>query len=260
MDTLTKGKIELKATMDGLLQIDIDRLTQINSLENMMIATRHTNTYVKKGDKLAGTRIIPLVIEKEKMKQVARIADQKNPLMTILPFVRKSVGIVTTGNEVYYGRIKDTFTPVIREKMQQFGVEVIGHKIVGDDPEQITKSILELKQQGAQMILCTGGMSVDPDDRTPLAIRNSGADIISYGAPVLPGAMFLLGYFEDGTPVMTFNAKINSNEPNDMTYVSAIMNQGLYRENREKMETERNTFEDAMYEEQDRMIAAKEAE
>ncbi len=197
-----EGKIELKATMDGLLQIDIDRLTQINSLENMMIATRHTNTYVKKGDKLAGTRIIPLVIEKEKMKQVARIADQKNPLMTILPFVRKSVGIVTTGNEVYYGRIKDTFTPVIREKMQQFGVEVIGHKIVGDDPEQITKSILELKQQGAQMILCTGGMSVDPDDRTPLAIRNSGADIISYGAPVLPGAMFLLGYFEDGTPVM----------------------------------------------------------
>jgi len=197
-----EGKIELKASMDGLLQIDVERLLQINSLENIMIATRHTNTYVKKGDKLAGTRIIPLVIEKEKMKEVSRIADKTNPIIHIVPFVRKSVGIVTTGNEVYYGRIKDTFTPVIREKMEQFGVEVIGHHICGDDREQIVGAIHALKQKGADMILCTGGMSVDPDDRTPAAIRDSGATIISYGAPVLPGAMFLLGYFEDGTPVM----------------------------------------------------------
>ncbi|MDO4170104.1 MAG: molybdopterin-binding protein [Lachnospiraceae bacterium] len=197
-----EGKIELKATEDGLLQIDVERLLQINSLENIMIATRHTNTVVKVGDKLAGTRIIPLVIEKEKMKTVSMIANKENPILTILPFVRKTVGIVTTGNEVFYGRIKDTFTPVIREKMEQFGVEVIGHKVIGDDQAQITKAILDLKKQGAQMILCTGGMSVDPDDRTPAAIRDSGAKIITYGAPVLPGAMFLLGYFEDGTPIM----------------------------------------------------------
>lgn len=197
-----EGKIELKASVDGLLQIDVKRLTQINSLEHMMIATRHTNTYVRKGDKLAGTRIIPLVIEREKMKAVTKIADKENPIIKILPFVRRTVGIVTTGNEVYYGRIKDTFTPVIREKMEEFGVKVIGHRICGDDPEQITSAISELKERGAQMILCTGGMSVDPDDRTPSAIRSSGAEIISYGAPVLPGAMFLLGYFEDGTPIM----------------------------------------------------------
>lgn len=197
-----EGKIELKATEDGLLQIDVERLLQINSLGNIMIATRHTNTVVKVGDKLAGTRIIPLVIEKEKMKTVSMIANKENPILTILPFVRKTVGIVTTGNEVFYGRIKDTFTPVIREKMEQFGVEVIGHKVIGDDQAQITKAILDLKKQGAQMILCTGGMSVDPDDRTPAAIRDSGAKIITYGAPVLPGAMFLLGYFEDGTPIM----------------------------------------------------------
>lgn len=197
-----EGKIELKATVEGLLQIDVERLLQINSLENIMIATRHTNTVVKPGDKLAGTRIIPLVIEKEKMKAVSLIANKENPILTILPFVRKTVGIVTTGNEVFYGRIKDTFTPVIREKMEQFGVEVIGHKVIGDDQAQITKAICDLKEQGAQMILCTGGMSVDPDDRTPAAIRDSGAKIITYGAPVLPGAMFLLGYFEDGTPIM----------------------------------------------------------
>lgn len=197
-----EGKIELIAETDGLLKIDVERLYEINSLENMMIATRHTNTAVKKGDKLAGTRIIPLVIEKEKMQQVVKIADAQNPILSILPFVRKTVGIVTTGNEVFYGRIKDTFTPVIREKMEQYGVTVIGHEIIGDDKEEITKAILRLKERGAQMILCTGGMSVDPDDRTPSAIRASGAKIISYGAPVLPGAMFLLGYFEDQTPIM----------------------------------------------------------
>ena len=197
-----EGKIELTADCDGLFQVDVARLTAINSLEHMMIATRHTNTAVKKGDKLAGTRIIPLVIEKEKMKAVSDIAGKENPILKISPFVRKTAGIVTTGNEVFYGRIKDTFTPVICEKMQQFGVEVIGHKIVGDDQEAITEAILELKAQGAEMILCTGGMSVDPDDRTPSAIKKSGAAIVSYGAPVLPGAMFLLGYFEDGTPIM----------------------------------------------------------
>ena len=197
-----EGKIELIADCDGLLQIDVERLTAINSLEQMMIATRHTNTTVKKGDKLAGTRIIPLVIEKEKMQQVMAIAGKENPILTIVPFVRKSVGIVTTGNEVFYGRIQDTFTPVICEKMAEFGVEVIGHRIVGDSQEKITEAILQLKEEGAEMILCTGGMSVDPDDRTPSAIKKSGATIISYGAPVLPGAMFLLGYFEDGTPIM----------------------------------------------------------
>ena len=197
-----EGKIEIIAEADGLLQIDVERLMEINSLDQMMIATRHTNTPVKKGAKLAGTRIIPLIIEKEKMEAVKAIANPESPLLKILPFQRKTVGIVTTGNEVFYGRIKDTFTPVIREKMEQYGVEVIGHKVIGDDMDAITKAILELKEEGAQMILCTGGMSVDPDDRTPGAIKQTGANILSYGAPVLPGAMFLLGYFEDGTPVM----------------------------------------------------------
>lgn len=197
-----EGKIELTAKMNGLLEIDVERLYQINSIENMMIATRHNNMAVKKGDKLAGTRIIPLIIEKVKMDQVSHIAGKENPILKILPFVRKTVGIITTGNEVFYGRIKDTFTPVIRQKMEQYGVEVIGHKVIGDDPQKITEAIIQLKKQGVQMILCTGGMSVDPDDRTPSAIRESGAQIISYGAPVLPGAMFLLGYFKDGTPIM----------------------------------------------------------
>ena len=196
-----EGKIELIADVDGLLKIDVERLKKINSLPEIMIATRHSNFPVKKGDKLAGTRVIPLVIEKSKMDEAVRIAGDK-PLMGILPFKKKKAGIVTTGNEVFYGRIKDTFGPVIREKLAEYDVEVLGQKILNDDPEKITQAIKDFIEEGAELIICTGGMSVDPDDTTPLAIRNTGARIVSYGAPVLPGAMFLLAYYNDTLPIL----------------------------------------------------------
>jgi molybdenum cofactor synthesis domain-containing protein len=196
-----EGKIELVADCDGLFQVDVDRLDAINEIDEIMIATRHTNTAVRKGDRLLGTRVIPLVIKKEKMDKVKETAGAE-PLVSLTPFQQKKVGIVTTGNEVYYGRIKDTFTPVVVEKMEAYGMEVCGQIHCDDNMERITNAILKLKEEGAEMILCTGGMSVDPDDRTPGAIKNTGARIVSYGAPVLPGAMFLLAYFEDGTPLI----------------------------------------------------------
>ncbi|HBN55182.1 MAG TPA: molybdopterin-binding protein [Lachnospiraceae bacterium] len=196
-----EGKIELVAECDGLFVVDVDRLDRINETDEVMIATRHTNTPVKKGDRLLGTRVIPLVIEKEKMEQVKKIAGDK-PLAALYPYKPMKAGIVTTGNEVYHGRIKDTFTPVVIEKLASYGIEILEQTVCDDNQEKITAAILELKEKGADLIVCTGGMSVDPDDRTPGAIKNTGARIVSYGAPVLPGAMFLLGYFEDGTPVM----------------------------------------------------------
>lgn len=197
-----EGKIELIAECDGLLKIDTEKLNAVNSLGEMMIASRHGNFPVKKGDKLAGTRIIPLVIEKEKMERAKKVAGD-SPIFEIKPFLKKKVGIVTTGNEVYYGRIKDTFTPVIEEKLSEYDAEVIGHELSDDDPEHITAAIEKLLKAGATMIICTGGMSVDPDDKTPLAIRNTGADMVTYGAPVLPGAMFLLAYYgEEHIPMM----------------------------------------------------------
>ena len=186
-----EGKIELIAEIDGLLKIDVDKLRAVNSLGEMMIATRHTNTTVKKGDKLVGTRIIPLLIEQEKMEKAKEVAGDR-PILSLIPFKKKKVGIVTTGNEVFYGRIKDTFGPVVAEKVKEFGADVIGQTIVNDDMEKITKAVEEFIEQGADMVLCTGGMSVDPDDKTPGAIKNTGARIVSYGAPVLPGAMMLL--------------------------------------------------------------------
>lgn len=196
-----EGKIELVADCDGLLTIDSERLYAVNDIEELMIATRHGNTPVKKGDKLAGTRVIPLVIQKEKMESARKAAGDK-PLMNVLPYKRMRCGIVTTGNEVFYGRIKDTFTPVIEQKVAEYGIEVMGHETCPDDQEKITAAINRLLQQGAELILTTGGMSVDPDDRTPSAIRATGATVVTYGAPVLPGAMMLLAYTKGGVPIL----------------------------------------------------------
>ena len=196
-----EGKIELVADIDGLLKVDSDKMKKVNGMGELMIASRHGNFAVKKGDKLAGTRIIPLVIEREKMEQAKAVCEGE-PILELKPFVHKKVGIVTTGNEVYYHRIEDTFTPVIKEKLAEYDTEVIGQEICNDDHEKITKAILSFIERGADLVLCTGGMSVDPDDKTPGAIKASGAEIVTYGAPTLPGAMLCLAYFEDDTPIV----------------------------------------------------------
>lgn len=197
-----EGKIELFAEKDGLFVVDRKRLYEINSMEQMMIATRRDKQPVRAGDKLAGTRIIPLVIEREKMAAVSAVADETHPLLSIRPYVRHRAGIVTTGGEVYHGRIEDTFTPVIVDKLAAYGAEAVMHETVPDDTDAILPAIRKMREAEVDLIICTGGMSVDPDDLTPAAIKASGADIVTYGAPVLPGAMFLLGYFADGVPIM----------------------------------------------------------
>ena len=197
-----EGKIELSSNIDGLLKIDIDKLKKVNSFGDMMIASIHPNFPVKKGDKIAGTRVIPLIIEEEKMNKIKELCENE-PIFSIKPFVHKKVGVVTTGNEVFYGRIKDTFGPVVIEKVEEFDAEVIGQSIVNDNPENITNAILEFIEKGADMVLCTGGMSVDPDDKTPKAIKDTGAEIVSYGAPVLPGAMMLVSYYKHNDKLIT---------------------------------------------------------
>ena len=188
-----EGKIELKAEADGLLKVDKKKLFTVNSFGQMMIATRHGNTMVKKGDKLAGTRIIPLVIEKEKMERVKKEVGEGS-ILKLMPFKHKKAALLTTGNEVYYHRIKDTFSETVMQKLDEFNVQIIDHVILPDDNELLTKTILEELEKGADIVICTGGMSVDPDDKTPLAIKNTGADVVSYGSPVLPGAMFMIAY------------------------------------------------------------------
>ncbi len=196
-----EGKLELTAAIDGLFRVDTARLNQINRLEEIMIATRHGNRPVRRGDKLCGTRVIPLVIEERKLARAEAVGAGK-PLLELLPWKLRTAAVIATGSEVAKGLVQDAFTPVVVRKLAEYGIETVRACTPGDDMDAITQEVLSARETGVDLILCTGGMSVDPDDRTPGAIKSSGARIVTYGAPALPGAMFLLGYFEDGTPVM----------------------------------------------------------
>ena len=196
-----EGKIELTATTAGVFEVNADALNAANEIEDVMIATIAQHMPVKAGTKLAGMRVSPLVIDKTVMERVRETAGTE-PLLRILPYQKMKVGVVTTGSEVFHGRIKDTFTPVIDAKLRAFGLKVDEHRLSDDGTEHTRAAIAELLDAEMDMVLCTGGMSVDPDDRTPAAIKATGARIVTYGAPVLPGAMFLLAYYEkDGRQV-----------------------------------------------------------
>ncbi len=189
-----EGKIELISDTNGLLIIDKQRLNKINQLKDIMLATLPSGFEVNKGERVAGTRVIPLIIKKDRISLVKQIVDS-NPLINVFAFKRKKYSVITTGNEVYYERIEDKFTPVIKNKLSHYGCEMKDHVITDDNVENIKNSIKSiLSKDDVDMVICTGGMSVDPDDKTPLAIKESGVNIVSYGAPVLPGAMFLIGY------------------------------------------------------------------
>lgn len=195
-----EGKIELTADCDGLFRVDVERLYAVNSQEELMIATRHSNSPVKAGMKLAGMRVIPLIISEEKVAAAEAAAGEGGPILALHPYVMRTCGLIVTGSEVQKGLIQDQFSPVVKEKLAQYGIRVTMECTPGDDRAAITRAILDYQAAGVDLVLCTGGMSVDPDDKTPGAIRDTGAEIVTYGAPVLPGAMFLLSYLR-GTPV-----------------------------------------------------------
>jgi molybdenum cofactor synthesis domain-containing protein len=184
----------VRVNHDGILQADKEKLAVLNAFDEVMVATRHDMSPIRRGDKVAGTRIIPLAIAVSKMDEVRKSIS--GTVLTLLPYLPKRIAIVTTGSEVFEGLIEDGFTPIVREKLSDYGFEVedLGNLKTPDNPEMTTNAILRMIDKGAEILFVTGGMSVDPDDRTPLAIRKTGAEIISYGAPVLPGAMFMLAY------------------------------------------------------------------
>ncbi len=187
---ISEGRINFLADTQGLLHIDTQLLMEINCLPEVAVATLHTLQEVKKDQAIGGTRIIPLFIEEEKIAQLEAMCTK--PIIEVLPMCKPSVGIVTTGSEVYYGRIQDGFGPILKKKLAHYEGNILGQTLTNDDVDMTSGAIQEYITQGADLILVTGGMSVDPDDRTPLAIANTGATIVNYGAPTFPGAMFLL--------------------------------------------------------------------
>lgn len=196
----SEGRINLIATMGGLLKVDGELLYQFNSLGDLMLATLPGDRPVRAGTVVAGTRTIPVVV-KEELVQKAEALCKGRPIVSILPMPAKKVHLVVTGSEVFTGRIKDGFGPVVSKKVGDFGSSLESVKLAPDDPDVIAGYIKDAKQAGADVILVSGGMSVDPDDKTPEGIRRSGASVETHGFPVLPGSMFLMAYLGD-TPVM----------------------------------------------------------
>ena len=195
-----EGKIELKSEIKGYLEIDRERLKLANLQDEIMIATIKAGD-VEIGQKIAGMRVIPLVIKKEKLDRLEKVVGDR-PLLKIHPYRIKKFGLVVTGSEVFNGIIDDKFSPVVENKLLKYGVKLVKKILCDDDKDMIKNAIAELKNEGCELICCTGGMSVDPDDMTPSAIIESKVNVVSYGSPLLPGAMLLIGYFDDGTPIL----------------------------------------------------------
>ncbi len=200
-----EGKIDLIATRDGILTIDRDALFQFNLLGEVMCATLHDNMVVKKGQTVAGTRAIPLVVKRSTVDEAVNTARRgqgsrvkSQGVIQVKELRKPKAGVVITGNEVYHGRIKDAFAPIITKKIEEFGGEMVGVYYAPDDKAFIVDRLRELLNAGADLLITTGGMSVDPDDVTRFAIRDLGATDISYGSAVFPGAMFLVAYLEQG--------------------------------------------------------------
>lgn len=199
--SIKEGKVEFIAEVDGLLKVDQTKLNEINSIGDIAVATKYSNSFINRGEKVAGARVIPLQVEKEQLKQVSELVGSQK-IIQLLPFNAFKIGIVTTGSEVVKGLIKDGFTPVIEEKLSAYPQSKIADQtIVGDNPDDITQAINQMLVQNVDMVFCTGGMSVDPDDKTPLGIKQTGATIITHGTPVLPGSMLMLAY-KGKTPIV----------------------------------------------------------
>lgn len=196
-----EGKISIIADRDGLLKIDRDALLKFNMLGEVMAATLHDNTVVRKGQTLAGTRAIPLVVKKNIVQAAVAIGESAGKIIQVKEIRKPKVGVVITGNEVYHGRIKDAFAPVIMKKIEGVSGELVGVYYAPDDKGFIVDRLRELLNAGADLLIITGGMSVDPDDVTRFAIRELGASDITYGSAVLPGAMFLIAHL-DSIPIL----------------------------------------------------------
>ncbi|WP_288222285.1 molybdopterin-binding protein [uncultured Clostridium sp.] len=198
-EEIKEGKVDFFADRDGVLKVDKDELFKLNTLGEIIVSTLHNNTPIRKGEKIGATRVIPLIIEEEKIIKAEELI--KNKIIYIEEIKQKKCLLITTGNEVYSGRIKDAFLPVIKSKLGYYGSEVVRQVILPDSKEKIIEEIRKGFDEKVDIIICTGGMSVDPDDVTPTAIKECGGELVTYGSPVLPGAMFLLAYYNN-TPIL----------------------------------------------------------
>ena len=191
-----EGKVLLIADKRGMFRVNRKLLNRINSIGDITICTLPDHYPVEVGDRLASMRIVPLVTREEQIIEAEGLCEEEK-LLDLRPYQRKKVGVIITGSEVYHGRIQDKFGPVVREKLERYPSEIVGITICEDDLGSIVDAANKHLQNGAEFLIFTGGMSVDPDDLTPTAIRQLGADIVTHGVPSQPGNMTLVAYLGD---------------------------------------------------------------
>lgn len=196
-----EGKLQLEAAFDGLFKVRVEPLVALNLIPEVMCATIHTNTPVRAGQRLAGTRILPLAIHRHILEEARRLMEANYPVLAVKEFRPCRAALIITGNEVYDGLIEDRFAPIIRKKLAAYGSSLGEVHILPDDVDRISQAITASLSRGAELLITTGGMSVDPDDVTRLAIGQAGVERLYYGAGALPGSMFLLAY-QGRIPIM----------------------------------------------------------
>ncbi len=225
-----EGKINLKAASRGLLKVDKERLFAANMIDDILITSARSNQAVELDEIIAGVRINPLLIAEKYIEKLESIAEGK-PFFNILPYQELTVGLVVTGNEVYHGRIEDKFKPTIEKKCKKWAGNLIKTIYVPDDHQQITAAILELREAGVDIIITGGGMSVDPDDNTPTGIKGTGAEIVSFGAPVLPGNKLMVAYL-DQIPILGLPAAVIFHEQTvfDLVFPRTLAGDKISRE------------------------------
>lgn len=210
---VSEGKINLTSKVKGLFVIDRTLLRKINEIGDYTITCKKSYTKVGEGDRIAGARIVPLWTERRQVERAKEILEA-GPIFEVKEFKKLKVGCIITGDEVYYGRIKDAFRPVLSEKLAEFEAEVLGYEFLPDDEERIVATFEKFKEQGADLVIFTGGMSVDPDDITPRAIRKTGAAVIVQGIPMQPGNMLMVARSGEtylmGVPGASIHSKITS--------------------------------------------------
>ena len=196
----SEGKSSMRCLADGLLKVDARALLKINRMGDIVLSTLKNNSVCGRDQVAAGTRIIPLTIAARKIERLERLAASR-PVLEVLPFRRLRVGAVVTGTEIFEGLIPDGFDRHVGEKITRFGSKVVRKILVPDDPGRIAGAIAELVASGCELIVTTGGLSVDPDDVTRQGVLRAGARLVVYGSPVLPGAMFLYARLGE-TPIL----------------------------------------------------------
>lgn len=200
LSDVEEGKVILKAKHDGMLWVDARRVVAMNSIEHVAISTRSSFIHVPQGKSVASVRPVPLVIDRDKVRAVEVIAEETyggRSIVDVFPYQPQQVHIVTTGSEIQSGRIEDRSGPVLREKFAKFGMQIAEHQFVGDDLDDIVQAIESSCASGATLVCVTGGMSVDPDDRSPTAIRQVATEVVSHGTPIIPGSMMMLAYRDE---------------------------------------------------------------